>query len=445
MHTVDNTNIDCSPSYIMSSQQNNSMNFIDLAISIAKNGLRVLNHNMQLDNQNIINNQCVICLEVINEQDQTSILDCLHFFHSKCIAEYKKVSSLCPSCRHEYKNITFNDSLFYNAMLKCKNKDCFYNITLEQAKKINNAIGDNSYKLCKIGQKSMDKIKQIIITDIKSTFIYEDSFTEKIPQLNNCIKKIKFSIKNEDYENLSAFFTNYTNYYSCPYPVSHFYNQETESFLKKNSTIILPIIKKIFISNLKGGEKIIECKFNEDEDKITIIVNNRSFAYANDNNLADGRLLFLYIIDNCIADSLLLKLKIDNPKIFNTSKPSYIKDWNTSENKLNIVNNGEDINIPISNFIDYPNNKLDHYKLKTAINNAQIDYSRLYAPTLDTPADDTPQQLEEHEQRTINFHDLCDLTIRRENNYVTLTYKIILPYPNTQISWNFLLNFNRID
>jgi hypothetical protein len=436
---LDNNNIEYS--YIIEHQQDATC---DLVKTSNINSFNIINHNMELDNKiKFNNNKCSICLDTINGQDDIYILDCYHFFHNKCTLDYRKVNDSCPTCRLKYKNFVYYNSLkdlFYSSILRCKNKNCFYIITLEQAEKLNKIADNINPGIHSISKKSIAKIKKIIIEDIKNTFTYEDSFTENIPSLQNFIKKFKISLKNETSNKLNAFFHDYSKHYYCPYPLCHFYNQEAVGFLKNNHKMIIPIIKKIFISNLNGRESITECNFNKSSDSIIAIVNNNTFTYINKNDCIDGNNLFLHIIKNCIADSLLLKLKIENSTLFNNSKNCYIKNWDTDANKMNIVNNGIDVSIPINSFIDYESNKLDNHKFKTYIIDAQIDYLTLYTPLQNTAT--TNNLPSAPTQETINFHPLCTLTITKERGCVTLSYRIIAPFTETQLSWNFSLNFN---
>jgi hypothetical protein len=111
---------------------------------------------------------------------------------------------------------------------------------------------------------------------------------------------------------------------------------------------------------------------------------------------------------------------------------------------MNIANNGIDVCIPINSFIDYENNKLDNQKFKTCITNAQVNYLDLYAPVQNTEINNNPVPLNEN-QTDVAFHPLCTLTIINEVGLVTLQYRIIVPFPGMQISWNFHLNFSEVD
>jgi hypothetical protein len=420
----------------------------DLVKTLNIKSFNIINHNMELDNQTKFNNnKCSICLDIIYEQDDIYILDCHHFFHNKCILDYRKVNESCPTCRFKYKNFIYYNSLkdlFYSSILRCKNKDCFYMIALAQAKKLDKLADNVNPGVYSISKKSISQIKKIIIEDIKNTFIYEDSFTENIPSLQNFIKKFKIYPEKKVSDQLKNFFHDYSKHYRCPYPLCHFYNQEVVGFLTNNSNMIIPIIKKIFINNLNGRGTITECNFNKSSDSIIAIVNNNTFTYKTNNECIDGSTLFLYITKNCIADSLLLNLKIENSKLFDKSKKCYIQNWDAATNNMNIANNGIDVCIPINSFIDYENNKLDNQKFKTCITNAQVNYLDLYAPVQNTEINNNPVPLNEN-QTDVAFHPLCTLTIINEVGLVTLQYRIIVPFPGMQISWNFHLNFSEVD
>lgn len=43
--------------------------------------------------------QCTICLMGYKSRDRVCSLDCKHLFHSKCIKEWGKYKSTCPTCR----------------------------------------------------------------------------------------------------------------------------------------------------------------------------------------------------------------------------------------------------------------------------------------------------------------------------------------------------------
>lgn len=44
---------------------------------------------------------CQICLEDFHEGDELRTLPCFHLFHSKCVDEWLKINSVCPTCRHK--------------------------------------------------------------------------------------------------------------------------------------------------------------------------------------------------------------------------------------------------------------------------------------------------------------------------------------------------------
>lgn len=44
---------------------------------------------------------CQICLEDFREGDELRTLPCFHLFHAKCVDEWLKINSVCPTCRHK--------------------------------------------------------------------------------------------------------------------------------------------------------------------------------------------------------------------------------------------------------------------------------------------------------------------------------------------------------
>jgi hypothetical protein len=58
---------------------------------------------IKLDENNIINytNNCSICLESFNLNEELLVLKCNHYFHHTCIHPWlTKESTKCPTCRH---------------------------------------------------------------------------------------------------------------------------------------------------------------------------------------------------------------------------------------------------------------------------------------------------------------------------------------------------------
>ena len=60
---------------------------------------------------------CPICLEELKNGESEQELVCSHFFHKKCIVEWKKQNSTCPLCR---KNIDFATSSLPLTRARCK-------------------------------------------------------------------------------------------------------------------------------------------------------------------------------------------------------------------------------------------------------------------------------------------------------------------------------------
>ena len=46
-------------------------------------------------------NECIICLENYKKDDKISILSCDHYYHTKCLNEWLKKKEECPLCRIE--------------------------------------------------------------------------------------------------------------------------------------------------------------------------------------------------------------------------------------------------------------------------------------------------------------------------------------------------------
>lgn len=64
-------------------------------------------------------NYCPICIKTIN--NNLSITECLHVFHSSCIAKWLKYNANCPLCR-EYVSEKLGSDLKNNIVRK-ENKD----------------------------------------------------------------------------------------------------------------------------------------------------------------------------------------------------------------------------------------------------------------------------------------------------------------------------------
>lgn len=68
-------------------------------------------------------NECCICLEKINN---TTLLQCKHKFHKKCIEKWLQKNNNCPLCRAPIKNV-FNTKLVIDKFLR---KNIVYNCLL---------------------------------------------------------------------------------------------------------------------------------------------------------------------------------------------------------------------------------------------------------------------------------------------------------------------------
>ncbi|KAK4373227.1 hypothetical protein RND71_008611 [Anisodus tanguticus] len=55
---------------------------------------------MEVD-ENIINDECVVCLDNMGNQDEVLCMPCSHIFHGECITKWLEKSHYCPLCRFE--------------------------------------------------------------------------------------------------------------------------------------------------------------------------------------------------------------------------------------------------------------------------------------------------------------------------------------------------------
>lgn len=54
-----------------------------------------------INQQDLTDTECCICLELFKEKDKISILPCYHFFHKECILKWIKKNNYimkCPYC-----------------------------------------------------------------------------------------------------------------------------------------------------------------------------------------------------------------------------------------------------------------------------------------------------------------------------------------------------------
>ena len=58
-----------------------------------------IENNLQIINN--IDQDCVICLQNINQESEIKILPCAHIYHKNCINEWINVNRSCPTCRTE--------------------------------------------------------------------------------------------------------------------------------------------------------------------------------------------------------------------------------------------------------------------------------------------------------------------------------------------------------
>ena len=61
---------------------------------------RSLNEVILISNiKRLINDECPICIEPFEENDELYQLKCNHIFHTKCISEWININNICPNCR----------------------------------------------------------------------------------------------------------------------------------------------------------------------------------------------------------------------------------------------------------------------------------------------------------------------------------------------------------
>lgn len=77
-------------------------NLEDVKVTLSNEQINKL-QKIKLDENNIINytNNCSICLESCNINEDLLVLKCNHYFHYTCIHPWlTKESTKCPTCRH---------------------------------------------------------------------------------------------------------------------------------------------------------------------------------------------------------------------------------------------------------------------------------------------------------------------------------------------------------
>lgn len=56
---------------------------------------------IKIKDDELLLNECIICLENYKKNDEISILSCDHYYHTKCLNEWLKKKEECPLCRIE--------------------------------------------------------------------------------------------------------------------------------------------------------------------------------------------------------------------------------------------------------------------------------------------------------------------------------------------------------
>lgn len=61
---------------------------------------------ISMDDVDIPDNACIVCLEEMRKNDMTKLLTCGHLFHSACITEWLVChKAVCPLCRYDYSTL----------------------------------------------------------------------------------------------------------------------------------------------------------------------------------------------------------------------------------------------------------------------------------------------------------------------------------------------------
>ena len=65
------------------------------------NNLKIKKCDVFSENKYHINN-CIICFEYFNENEEIIKLNCFHIFHSNCIEKWLTKNKFCPICKKDY-------------------------------------------------------------------------------------------------------------------------------------------------------------------------------------------------------------------------------------------------------------------------------------------------------------------------------------------------------
>ena len=79
-------------------------------------------------------NECCICLDSINDNQNMIITKCKHYYHKKCLHLWLEKSNSCCICRNKLKNINIGNSgsigVIINKILHTKNIFMIINIAI---------------------------------------------------------------------------------------------------------------------------------------------------------------------------------------------------------------------------------------------------------------------------------------------------------------------------
>jgi hypothetical protein len=175
-------------------------------------------------NNNIIDDDCSICCEKI-EQQNYALLDCNHYFHTVCIEKWinenKKRS--CPMCRNTVEFMTIKNEHEIKKINVEENvpENMFFNIDSISAQ----IMGMDENEIEKSIESASDQISKILgISDDTENNIIGNVCRDVIDALKNPVSNNIFDIvimvanknknyaKKEDFDNISKKFHNFMNF-----------------------------------------------------------------------------------------------------------------------------------------------------------------------------------------------------------------------------------------